>query len=210
MGELMINNIKSILLPNKKINIFVIVILFLGIVLGAIFANLISLNDKNLVIDKIQLFISNINTNSFKRLILLKTSLSINFTYIFIIWLLGMSIIGIIFNIFLLFIKGFIFSFTATSFILGYGYKGIMLSFLYLVFGQLLNIIVIMVLAVYSISFSCNLLKIIFKNNNNSMHKYLKNYILILLFMIIISIISSLSESFLLPALIKLIIKLFI
>lgn len=206
-----INNIKSIILPSKKINIFVIIILFLGVTAGAIFSNIIGINDKTLVVDKIKLFIDNINTGSLNSLIAFQNSITINLIYVLIIWILGMTLIGIFFNIFLLFIKSFIFGFSISSFILTYSYKGIILSFLYLIFGQLLNIIVILVISIYSLMFTYNLLNLIFKNKNNqSTNKFLKNYCIILIISIIISIISSLSESFLLPSLIKLIIKLFI
>ena len=205
------HNLNRIIFPSKKINLFVIVILFLGIVAGAIFASIIGPNDKTLVIDKIKLFTDNINTNSLNSILVLKNSLTINFGYIIIMWILGMTIIGIIINIFMLFLKGFIFSFSIASFILTYSYKGIIISFLYLIFGQLLNIIVILIIAVYSIMFTMKLLAVVFKNNNGVyMTKFLKNYALILLITIIIAIISSLSEAFLLPALIKLMIKLFI
>jgi len=214
IGELMIkkyNNIKSIILPSKKINIFVLCILFLGLISGAIFANIIGLNDKNLVVDKIKLFIDNINASSIDSILAFKNSISTNIIYIMIIWILGMTLIGIIFNVFILFIKSFIFGFGIASFILTYSYKGIILSILYLIFGQLLNIIIIMIITIYSIMFTSKLLNQIFRNsNNNNILKFFKNYMTILLISIIISVISALSEAFLLPSLIKIIIKLFI
>ena len=202
------NKIKRIIFPSKKINFFVITILFLGVISGAIFSNIIDLNDKNLVIDKIKLFISNIDTNSINSLISFKNSIITNLSYSLIIWILGLTIIGIIFNIFLLYIKGFIFGFSLSSFILTYSYKGIILSFLYTLFGQLLNILVIMILSIYSIMFTINLLKQIIKNKTN-IPKFFKNYALIFLITIIISIISSISEAFIFPTFIKIIIKLF-
>lgn len=213
MGELMIkkyNRIKDIIFPNKKINIFIISILFLGIITGAIFANIINLNDKTLVIDKIKLFIENINTNKIDSIIALKNSLTINTIYITLIWILGMTFIGFIITIILLFTKSFILGFSLTSFILTYNYKGIILSTIYLIFGQLLNIFTIIILSIYSIMFGIKLFKIIIKKDNNqNTLKQFKNYTIIFIITIIISIISSLSESFLLPSLIKLIIKLF-
>ena len=110
----------------------------------------------------------------------------------------------------MLFIKSFIIGFSLSSFIITYKYKGIILSTLYLIFGQLLNIVTIIILTIYSILFTKKLLDTIFKNNNKDMKKTLKNYLIILLIAIIISTISSLCESFLLPPLIKLIIKLYI
>ena len=122
-----------------------------------------------------------------------------------------MTIIGVIFNIFLLYLKGFIFGFSLSAFILTYSYKGIILSILYTIFGQLLNIIVIMILSIYSIMFTINLLKQIIKNKQTlNITKYFKTYSIIFIITGLISIISSLSESFLFPTLIKIIVKLFI
>jgi len=206
-----LNKIKSIIFPSKKTNFFVITILFLGVISGAIFSTIIDLNDKKLVIDKIELFISNINSQNINSLLAFKNSIATNLSYSLIIWTLGMTIIGIIFNIFLLYIKGFIFGFSLSAFIITYSYKGIILSVLYTLFGQLLNLVVIMILSIYGIMFTINLLKQITKSKHNlNIPKFFKNYALIFLITIIISLISSISEAFLFPTLVKIIIKLFI
>ena len=205
------NKIKSILFPSKKINFFVIAILFLGVITGAIFSNIIDLNDQKLVTEKIELLISNIDSQQINSLLAFKNSILTNLSYSLIIWILGLTIIGLIFNVFLLYIKGFIFGFSLSAFIITYSYKGIILSVLYTLFGQLLNIIVIMILTIYSIMFSVNLLKQIIKNKHNiNIPKQFKNYSIIFLITIVISLVSSLSEAFLFPTLIKIIIKLFI
>ena len=203
--------IKNIIFPSKKINLTVIIILFLGVTSGAIFSNIIDLNDKKLVLDKIQLFISNINNHSINNIQVFKNSILTNFTYSIIIWILGLTIIGVLINIFLLYLKGFIFGFSLSAFILTYNYKGILLSILYTIFGQLLNLVVIIILTIYSIMFTTNFIKQISKSKQNiNIPKYFKNYTLIFLITIIITIISSISETFLFPTLIKIIIKLFI
>ena len=205
------NKIKSILFPSKKINFFVIIILLLGVTSGAIFSTIIDLNDKNLVIDKIKTLITNIDNQSINSLIAFKNSIITNISYSLIIWILGLTIIGILINIFLLYIKGFIFGFSLSSFIITYSYKGIILSTLYTLFGQLLNLIMIIILTIYSLMFTTNLLKQITKNKQNlNLPKQFKNYSIILLITIIISVVSSVSETFLFPTLIKIIIKLFI
>lgn len=205
------SNILKIILPNKKTNIFIISILFLGLIMGAVFATIIGINDKTLVIDKINLFINNINNNTINTLNVFKNSISTNLIYVIIIFILGMTLIGILFNIFIIFIKSFITGFSLAAFIITYNYKGLILSSLYLILGQLINIIVIIIITIYSITFSSKLIKLIFKENNNfHINKYLKNYSIILVISIIMSFISSLSETFLLPSIIKLIIKIYI
>ncbi len=206
----MIKSYGRIILPNRKINVLVIVLLLMGVIMGAIFANIIGLNDKTLVIDKIKLFINNINNNTLDSLIVFKNSITINFLYIGLTILLSLAIFGMLFNLLLLFIKSFIFGFSMASFILTYHYKGIILSFLYLMLGQLLNIIIIIILTIYGIMISNKLLKLIFKNNNQDIKKTFKNYLIIIAISIILSIISAVGEAFLLPASIKIIIKMFV
>lgn len=206
-----INSIKSIIFPSKKINIFVISILFLGLISGAVFGNIISVNDKTLVIDKIKLFISNINSDSINGIEVFKNGISVNMLYLGIIWVMGMTFVGVVLNVVILFIKSFILGFSLASFIMVYSYKGLILSLIYLLFGQILNILVIVMVTIYGIMFSSKLNLIIFKNKqDNNIIKFFRNYVFILIIAIIVSIISSISEAFLLPAIIKIIIKLFI
>lgn len=206
-----INNIKSIIFPSKKINTFVISILFLGLISGAVFGNIISVNDKTLVIDKIKLFISNINSDSINGIEVFKNGISVNMLYLGIIWVMGMTFVGVVLNVVILFIKSFILGFSLASFIMVYSYKGLILSLIYLLFGQILNILVIVMVTIYGIMFSSKLNLIIFKNKqDNNILKFFRNYVFILIIAIIVSIISSISEAFLLPAIIKIIIKLFI
>ena len=206
-----INSIKNIIFPSKKINMFVISILFLGLISGSVFGNIISVNDKTLVIDKIKLFISNINSDSINGIEVFKNGISVNMLYLGIIWVMGMTFVGVVLNVVILFIKSFILGFSLASFIMVYSYKGLILSLIYLLFGQILNILVIVMVTIYGIMFSSKLNLIIFKNKqDNNILKFFRNYVFILIIAIIVSIISSISEAFLLPAIIKIIIKLFI
>lgn len=205
------NRIKNIIFPSKKINFFVIAILFLGVISGAIFSNIIEINDRNLVIDKIELLISNIDKQNINSILAFKNSILTNISYSLVIWVLGLTILGVLINIFILYIKGFIFGFSLASFIITYSYKGIILSVLYTLFGQLFNLLVVMMITIYSIMFSINLLRLIIKNNNNiKMLKIFRNYSIILVIGLVFNFVSSLCEVFLFPTLVKLIIKLFI
>ena len=204
------NKINSIIFPSKKINYFVLAIIFLGVITGAIFSNIIDLNDQKLVTDKIELLISNSDNREINSLLAFKNSIITNMSYSLIIWVLGLTIIGILVNIFLLYIKGFIFGFSLSAFIITYNYKGIILSLLYTLFGQLLNLIVIMILTIYSIMFTINFLKLIIKNKHNiNIKKQLKNYSIIFLITLVINIISAVSEAFLFPTLTKIFINFF-
>lgn len=205
-----IKNAINTIIPNKKINYFVFFVITLGIISGSIFLVLISQNDKNSVFTQITNFITNINNNNINSVQALKNSLFNNFTYVLLIWILGMSIIGIVFNIFLVYIKGFVLGFSISSFVYVYGLKGTLASLIYIFPQQLLNLFVVVTLGIYSIMLTINLYQVIIGNRNTGIKSFLKKYLYILLFAGIITLLATLFETFLTPALYKLFIKLFI
>ena len=203
-----LKKIISTIIPNKRINYFTFFVITLGLISGAIFLVLIIENDKTSVINQITCFMNNINTNNIDSVQALKNSLFTNFTYVLLIWILGMSIIGILFNIFFIYIKGFVLGFSISSFIYVYGIKGTLASFIYIFPHQLLNMFVILILGIYSIMFTNNLYKQIIGNKNIGFKHFMKKYIYILLIASVITIISTLLEALFTPAVFKLVIKL--
>ena len=201
--------LRQIILPNEKINIFVVTVMILGVISGSIFLMVLNPSDKDIVISQIQSFFQEVSNNKIDNGLAFKNSLIINYLFIGSIWILGFSMIGILINIFITYIKGFIVGFSVGSIFLTYRYKGLLASILYIFSSQILNIIIIIILSIYSIMLSINLFKIIIskKGNNRLM---LKKYCIILMFAIIVSFISSLTEAYLFPNVLKLIIKLYI
>lgn len=199
--------LRDLILPNKKINIFAMTVLILGIISGSIFLMVSNESDKASVISQIQTFFENISNNSINNGLALKNSLIINYLFVGAIWILGLSMIGIIVNIFLTYIKGFLVGFSISSIFLTYGYKGILAAILYTFPTQILNIIVVIVLSIYSIMFAQNLLQIIMIKKNTTNRLMLKKYLVILMLCIILSFISSLLEVYVFPNILKLVVK---
>ena len=194
----------NLILPNKKVNLFIISIIILGIISGSIFLMLTSAADKNAVIEQIKTFMTKINNNSINIGLALKNSLIINYVFIILIWTLGLSIIGVLVNIFLTFIKGFLVGFSISSLFLTYSYKGLFIAIIYTFPIQIINIFVVSLLSIYSIMFSKNLLEIITSKKNNN-RLILKKYIVILSISVILSFISSLLEVYLFPNILRLV-----
>ena len=206
-----LNSGLALILPNKKVNLFVIFIVILGIISGSLFLMVLNDNDKSEVINEISTFMSNINTNNINNLNSFKNSLIEGMILIILSWILGMSIIGVIFNIFFIYMKSFIIGFSISSFILVYKYKGILSSLVYTVPSQLINILIILILGVYTLLFSKYLFKMIFiKDKTVNLGKFFKKYVLVFGICIILCVISALCEAYLLPSLLKVMIKLFI
>lgn len=206
-----LNSGLALILPNKKLNLFVIFIVILGIISGSLFLMVLNDNDKSEVINEISTFMTNINTNNINNLNSFKNSLIEGMILIILSWILGMSIIGVIFNIFFIYMKSFIIGFSISSFILVYKYKGILSSLIYVIPSQLINILIILILGVYTLLFSKYLFKMIFlKDKTVNLGKFFKKYVLVFGICIILCVISALCEAYLLPSLLKVMIKLFI
>ncbi len=206
-----LSNGLAIILPNKKTNLFVMFVIILGIISGSIFLMVINENDKSTVINQITTFMKNINDNNINNFNALKSAIIENLIFIILVWILGMSIIGVIFNIFFIYMKGFMIGFSISSFILTYKYKGIIASIIYAFPTSVINIIVALILGSYSIIFTINLWKVIFmKDKNYNTGRFFKKYLLILGITTILVMLSSVTESYLVPSIFKVIIKLFI
>lgn len=206
-----LSNGLAIILPNKKTNLFVMFVIILGIISGSIFLMVINENDKSTVINQITTFMKNINDNNINNFNSLKSAIIENLIFIILVWILGMSIIGVIFNIFFIYMKGFMIGFSISSFILTYKYKGIIASVIYAFPTSVINIIVALILGSYSIIFTINLWKVIFmKDKNYNTGRFFKKYLLILGITTILVMLSSVTESYLVPSIFKVIIKLFI
>ena len=204
------NNIFKLIIPNTRTNIIAFSVFIIGIITGSIFIMVINTNDKSLVVEHITKFFSNVNSSNYSYLDSLKNMLSLNYFYVIVIWVLGLSILGILVNIFLTYLKGFIIGFTTSSLIITYGFKSILAVILYIIPHTLINSLVIIILTIYSITFSRYLLIQIFQKKDMKTKNFMKKYLIILLIAVALTLVSSISEVYLFPFILKLIIKLYV
>ena len=193
---------------NKKVMLFLIVIVIFGIVTGSFLSVVLNSNDKILIIDNIKSFIDNLdNINSFD---ILKNSVLINTIIILGIWILGISVIGILAVICLIFWYAFTLGFTVSSFILTYNIKGLLLAFVYIFPHLIINLFIIMYLGSYSLKFSILIIKCIFNKVNLNLRKLMIIYIKVLFISLFLIIFTSLFEAFISPFLLKYVLKIII
>lgn len=188
----------------KKKYLFIISIAVIGIFVGIVFANVINKADKVLVEDKLTTYFLNIkdnkNINYFGNLL---NSFLNNNLYLIIIWLLGLSIIGIVLNNFIIFFKSFVIGFSIGSIINVYLYKGIIGALIYIFPHHIINILVYIVLIYHANNFSIKLFKTLFLKRDNKIKELMPKYLKILLYCFIALSISALLETFLSPFIIK-------
>ena len=189
----------------KKKGLFLIIIVLFGIVLGVVFSNILNSNDEKLVYVKLTDYFNNLkNDVPINYLNNFFSSLKSNFIYLIIIWILGLSIIGLVLNNFILFFKSFILGFSIGSIINIYLYRGLVLSFFYIFPSHLINILVYIIMVYYANNFSLKLFNVLFRKKEVKFNLLIKKYFKLLGIMAIILLFSSILETFLNPFLLKL------
>lgn len=202
--------LSDIIFPSKRINFFVGMVLGLGIVTGAVFLMSLGSDDSSRTISQIVSFVSNIKTGNVDAGLAFKNSLIVNYVFVFLIWGLGLSVIGIVANVFLCYIKGFVVGFSVGAIMVAYGYKGILFGFLYVFPVQVFNCLVVVILTIYSIMFSKYLISSVFGEKRYNNRVMVKRYVVILIGCCVISLISSCLEVYLFPNLFNLVIGLYV
>lgn len=183
---------------NKKYFVFITIIFFIAIMSGSIFTLTLNDTDTNIVSEFFSNYLENINKinyiNSFVN------SLISNMFVVMIIWLLSYSIIGLPIIILIFFYKSFIIGFSISGIIINYKIKGLLMSLLYIFPHQILFILALLYLLVYSLIMSINLFYAVFKHENI---RFSSNNNLIIIFVSIITLLCSIYDSFILPLIMK-------
>ena len=199
----LLNNIKF----DKKYVFFSMVLVILGIITGSLFIVILNSADKNLVIEYITDFIDSIKNNSINNIDIFKNTLLINYIIIIIISIIGFTYFVFPVNIIVLFYKAFIIGFSLAAFILTYKFKGILLSIIYIIPHSIINILLFSLLVSFTLKLSINMIKYIIKKKEVNMRGYFNKYLYMFLIFIFLITLTSTYESFIVPKLIKLFVK---
>ncbi len=192
---------KSNIEKQKKMYLVFISIIVITIILGFFFYFIVSDSNKKLVIDLQKEFFSNIgNINYLSSFI---NSFISNFLYLFIIFILGLSVVGFVFIIGIIIFKSFILGFSVSSIIGSFGIKGILLSFLYIFPHQIIYLIILLLMSFFGIRFCYRLFKYIFLKSSINFRMLKDKYIKVFLFCILGSFLCSLYEVFIMTYLLK-------
>ena len=191
---------------DKKIFVFLLVLMIVGITMGSILVTILNSSDKNLTIEYINDFVNNVKDNKLDYLFVLKNNLFSNLSYIILIWLLGISVIGLPIMIIMFFSKSFILGFSIGAVLETFKAKGIIFSLVYVFPGQVINLLFLLLLMMYAMSFSFKLIYVILKKQSLDFKLVMNRYFKIFLLVLIVNLLMTLYDTFLMPKLIKLII----
>ena len=190
---------------NKYKYVFLLTIVLIGFITGFIFSNILSYSDHQKISEVIKNYFLKIKDNSeINYLSNFLNTFSINYLYMILIWIFGISIIGIILNPFILYFKSFIIGLSSGIIISVYGFIGIIGVIFYIFPHILINLIVYLLLSFYGIKLSINLFKALFLKKNFNSGEFMHKYLIILGFTSLILLITTLYETFLADFVMKL------
>lgn len=190
-------------ITKNKLLLFLIIITIISILLGVFFIAVISNDNQELVKSTINSYFLDINENKIKYFKNLWSILTSNLFLILFIWIMGISIIGIIISLILLIYKSFLLGFSFTSILYTYGFKGLISGIIY-IFPEIINLFIVFVLTYYSISFSILLFNYLFKKKEYN-RIFVRRYLKLLVISSLIIIFSTLISTFIIPNLLRII-----
>ena len=186
-------------IKKRKIFLILLVICFISLILGILFLAILDKDGKLIVSNTITNYIKNLNYDKKELFLLLKNNVLITI----VVWLFGISLFGVVFELLFLIAKSFILGFSISSFINTFKLKGIYIGFIYL-FPDIFNLIIYFILGFFAINYSLYLYQYIFKNKEYNLKLIMSKYIKVLFISIILLIISSLISYFIVPNILKL------
>lgn len=199
------DKLKGRLKTSRKMIVFFLVLLMIGISSGTIFSLVISKSDKALVSDTVQNFFEAIQKNEINFMEVFKNTIFDNGANSIFMWLLGISVIGIPILLFLYFSKAFIFGFSIGSILLQYKAKGIFLCFFYIFPHQVLNLLLYTFLLLYALSLSIKLFFVLIRRKTIDFKPIMNKYILIFVITLIGFLFTALYEAYFMPKIVQII-----
>lgn len=187
-------------LKTKKVFIIIFIVTLLAFIIGILLVSIESKNNKELITTSLTTFFNNIKENKLNTQTLLYKSITNNLITNIIVWLLGISIIGIPIVLIILGFKSLTLGFTILSILYTYKLNGIIKVIIY-IFPNLINLFVLFVLTYYSVNFSLMLFNYLFRKKEYNKKLIVNRYLKLLILSLLIAILSSVIESFILPKL---------
>lgn len=201
------DKLKSNIRINKNLFVFLVVIVAVGIASGSVFVTILSSDDKVMVSDYLNNFFNNLNSNNLSYSGTLVNTLLFTLGTAIFIWLLGISIIGFILILLILFIKAFSLGFSVGSIIVNFNFKGILIAGSYIIPHHIINMMIYILISSYALILSYKLINSFTKKKAFDFKGIFNRYLFILSFSLIILLFSVLYEVYGAPLLMNFVIS---
>ncbi|MDG5787686.1 stage II sporulation protein M [Evansella sp. AB-P1] len=191
---------------NRSIYMFTIVLLVMGVIFGAIIVNSLSFSQKNDLYAYLSLFFREVEQGEFASSSAIFIQTFIHYSkYIGVMWVLGLTVIGLPIVFILLFIKGLVVGFTVGFLVNQMGFDGFLVSFLAILPQNIILIPVFVMVTTVATSFSIRIWRQITSRGYEPIFQYFLSYSVFLLFIGILIAIVSAYEGYVSPTILRLV-----
>lgn len=189
---------------HQSIYIFSGILLTMGVIFGAIVVNSLNFTQKNDLYAYLSLFFGQVQRGEFAGARDMFVHSFVHYLkYVGLMWLLGLSIIGLPIVFILLFIKGLVVGFTVGFLVNQMGFNGFILSFVSILPQNIILIPIFIVIATAAISFSLRLWRQVTRRVHQPIMQYFVRYGIVLIFAILLIATVSFYEAFISPTIMK-------
>ncbi|MBS4191114.1 stage II sporulation protein M [Bacillus sp. FJAT-49705] len=190
---------------HSSIYLFVIVLFLMGVIFGAVIVNSLSFTQKEDLFYYLSQFFGQVSSEEVAASQdLFRQSLFHNMKFIGLMWLLGISVIGLPIILILLFMKGMVIGFTVGFLVNQMGWDGFWLSFVSVLPQNLIIIPIFIISATLSVSFSLKMISRQFmKKVGPPIMPLLGRYMIAFAIAIIFLCAAAIIEAFISPLLMK-------
>ncbi|WP_232696229.1 stage II sporulation protein M [Brevibacillus daliensis] len=197
-------SIQMFLIENQSLFLFAIILLTMGAIFGAILVNSLDLSQKQELLGFLGYFFTNFDQNGISDPSLhFQQAFGHHVKTLLILWLLGMSIIGLPMIVLLLFLKGIIVGFTVGFLVEELQWKGMTFALFGVLPQNMLVIPAMLIAGVAGISFSLKLVRTRLLSRRESIMPYFRTYSFLVGCMFAIMIAAAVVETFLSPLLMR-------
>ncbi|MEH7381810.1 stage II sporulation protein M [Bacillus sp. JJ1533] len=190
---------------HSSIYIFISVLFLMGVIFGAIVVNSLNPSQKDDLFFYLSRFFGEVAEGTYANSTdMFKQSILHNLKYVGLMWILGISIIGLPIILILLFLKGVVVGFTVGFLVNQMGWSGFLLSFVSVLPQNLLIIPTFIIVGTVAVAFSLKMIRQQFmKRMNEPILQLLTRYSLLMVAVSFVILMASAIEAFASPVLMK-------
>ena len=186
-----LNNLRTRLHVNKNLFVFLVVMVIVGVTAGAFFSSVLGTEDKQLVTDYLNDFFNNSLNDNLEYNVSTSNTLIFTLGFSLVLWVLGISVIGFVFIIVLLFIT-----------------KCIFLSLCYVFPHHIVNLFIYILLCAYALCVSFRIIRAFTGKKELDFKNVINRYSFVLSFSLIVLTFTSLYEVYCMPVLMNFLVQL--
>ena len=189
---------------HSSLYVFITVLFLMGVIFGAVLVNSLSFSQKEDLFYYLSQFFGQVSQGELATTNeMFSQSVLHNFKYITLIWILGISIIGLPVILILLFLKGLVVGFTVGFLVNQMGWSGFLLSFVSILPQNIFIVPVFIFISVLAVSLSIKMISRLFKQIRTPLKPVLISYLFALIVSTLFLIAAGAIETYLSPVLMK-------